>query len=439
MNRKVITSIFVSFLAQIGFSQDFDGKKLDSYFDALEKNNKFMGSVALSKKGSIIYTKQVGYLDVAAKIKPDSCTKYRVGSISKTFTAVLVFKAIEEKRLTLTDKLDKYFPAILNASKITIGNLLNHRSGIRSFTAAADYLAWNTQKKSEKELVDIIVKGGSDFEPDSKAEYSNSNFVLLSFILQNIYQMSYAQLLTEKIAEPIGLKNTYFGKATNPKDNESFSYSFSGTWTKEAETDASIPMGAGAVVSSPSDLVKFADALFKAKLVSNQSLELMKTIKDDYGLGLFRVPFGNKFGYGHNGAIDGFSSVMYHFADEDVVVAMVSNGSNYDNNQISIALLSSVYNKSYEVPSFSAYQVTNEDLDSYVGVYASPQMPLKITISKNNNALVAQATGQSAFALEATQKDTFRFDQAGIVLEFNPATKSMVLKQGGKTFNFVKE
>ena len=94
MNRKVFTLILLSFLAQIGISQDFDGNKLDSYFDALEKNNKFMGSVGLSKNGQIIYTKQVGYLDVAAKIKPDSFTKYRVGSISKTFTTVLVFKAI---------------------------------------------------------------------------------------------------------------------------------------------------------------------------------------------------------------------------------------------------------------------------------------------------------------------------------------------------------
>jgi len=186
-------------------------------------------------------------------------TKYKIGSISKTFTTVLVFKAIDENKLKLTDNIDRYFPSIENAKKITIDNLLCHRSGIHNFTDLEDYLKWNTQKKSEKELLEIIAKGGSDFEPDTKAEYSNSNFVLLSFILQKIYKKDYAQLLNEMIIKPLHFKNTYFGKPINIKDNECFSYSFNGNWTKETETDMSIPLGAGAIVSTPSDLTKFAD------------------------------------------------------------------------------------------------------------------------------------------------------------------------------------
>jgi hypothetical protein len=165
----------------------------------------------------------------------------------------------------------------------------------------------------------------------------------------------------------------------------------------------------------------------------------MKTLKENYGMGLFKVPFYDRSGYGHNGGIDGFTSIMYHFSDDNVSIAITSNGTNFGNNQISIALLSAVYDKSYEIPTFKTFEVSSADLDKYLGVYSSKQIPLKITITKNDKTLIAQATGQNAFALEATEKDKFKFDQAGVVLEFNPTDKSMILKQGGGIFNFSKD
>ncbi|HEY5407465.1 MAG TPA: serine hydrolase domain-containing protein [Ginsengibacter sp.] len=439
MIRIILFTLIIGLTIQKGFTQTFDKAKLDNYFDTLEANNKFMGGVAISENGAIIYTRQIGYADIDNKIKPNDNTKYRIGSISKTFTTVLVFKAIDEGKLKLTDKIDTYFPTIKNANKITISDLLYHRSGIHNFTASEDYLKWNTEKKSENEMIEIISKGGSDFEPDTKAEYSNSNFVLLSFILQSIYKKDYARLLNEEIIKPTGLKNTYYGKKTNIKDNECYSYSWKGNWIKETETDMSIPVGAGAIVSTPGDLAKFADALFSGKLVPAKDLDSMETLKDNYGMGLFKIPFYDKFGYGHNGGIDGFTSVMCHFADDNVSTALTSNGTNFDNNQILIALLSAVYNKPYEIPNFKTFEVTSADLDKYVGVYSSKQIPLKITITKNDKTLIAQATGQPSFALEATEKDKFKFDQAGVVLEFNPTDKTMVLKQGGGIVTFSKE
>ncbi len=439
MTTKIISIFALSLISQFGFSQTFDKIKLDRYFKNLEMNNKFMGSVAVSENGKVIYTNQIGFADVENKIVPNDNTKYRIGSISKTFTTVLVFKAIAEMKLNLADKIDKYFPSIKNATNITISDLLYHRSGIHNFTALEDYLKWNTEIRSEGQLIEIIAKSGSDFEPNTKAEYSNSNFVLLSFILQKIYKNDYATLLREKITTPIGLKNTYYGKKIDLKNNECYSYVWKGEWIKEKETDMSIPLGAGAIVSTPGDLTKFADALFSGNLVSGKNVELMKTIKDNYGMGIFQVPFGDKVGYGHNGGIDGFTSTMYHFADNNVSMALTSNGTNFDNNQISITLLSAIYNMPYEIPAFNSLALTSEELDKYIGVYESEQMPLKITITKNDKTLIAQATGQPSFALEATEKDKFKFDRAGVVLEFNPTDKTMILKQGGGIFSFTKE
>ncbi len=439
MISKIIIAISTFFIIQCSFSQPIDKPKLDSFFQALEINNKFMGSVAISKNGEVLYTKSIGYADIESKLNPNENSKYRIGSISKTFTTVLILKAVEEKKLDLLQTLEKYFPTINNANKITISQLLYHRSGIHNFTDAEDYLKWNTEKKSQKEMVEIISKAGNDFPPDSTSSYSNSNFVLLSYILTTIYKKSYAELLDAKIVKPLGLMNTYFGSKINPENNECSSYKFLTHWVKETETDMSIPMGAGGVVSTPTDLTKFAYALFSKKLISQKSVDQMMTIKDKYGMGLFQIPFNNKKGYGHTGGIDGFSSVFSFFPEDKVGYALTCNGNNYENNKISIAVLSMVYNMPFNIPDFKNYMVSSEDLDSYLGLYSSLQMPLKITITKNENILMAQATGQSAFPLEATEKGKFKFDAAGIQLEFNPLKKEMILKQGGGVYNFSKE
>lgn len=439
MIKKVILTLIIGLLAMPGWAQTFDKAKLDSFFHALEAGNKFMGSVAVSQHGKLIYTRSTGFADVETQLKSDAQTRYRIGSISKTFTAALVLKAVEENKLSLDQTIDHFFPGIMNADKITISHLLYHRSGIHNFTSNADYSEWNTRPKSIEEMTAIISKGGSDFEPGSQAKYSNSNYVLLSFILSKIYSKPYSSILNEKICKPAALKNTYFGGKVNLQHNESNSYKFTGNWQKETETDLSIAMGAGGIVSTPADLTKFAEALFAEKVIRRKSLEQMSTIKDNYGMGLIPIPFYDQAGLGHTGGIDGFSSVFCYFPASKLAYALTSNGSNYPNNNISIAVLSAVYHKPFDIPSFKSYELAAADLDQYLGVYSSKQLPLKITVSKNNITLMAQATGQSAFGLEATEKDVFKFDQAGIVLEFKPAENQMTLKQGGGVFTFSRE
>ncbi|MBW7940900.1 MAG: beta-lactamase family protein, partial [Candidatus Kuenenia stuttgartiensis] len=117
--KKIILTTVCTVICTILFAQNFDKTKLDNYFNALEANNKFMGSVAVSKDGAIIYSKTVGFSDVENNIKANDISKYRIGSITKTFTAVLVLKAMEEKKIKLDEKLSKYYPTIKNADKIT--------------------------------------------------------------------------------------------------------------------------------------------------------------------------------------------------------------------------------------------------------------------------------------------------------------------------------
>lgn len=439
MKRFLLLFLVAGLLSATCIAQNLEWYKLNSFLDTLEAHNKFMGSIAVSRNGTVVYNRSIGMTDVELNKKADENSRYRIGSISKTFTAVLVLKAVEQGLINLNQTIEGYFPTIVNSDKITVEHLLYHRSGIYNFTSDEAYLTWHTKKKTEDELVEIIAKAGSDFEPDSKMAYSNSNYVLLTFLLEKRFEKSYAALLTEYITQPLGLENTYLGGSINAQNNEARSYVFHEKWSLAPESDMSIPLGAGGIVSTATDLVKFSDALFGGRLLSEGSLRLMTTMHDSFGAGLFQVPFYNLQGFGHTGGIDGFSSVFSHFSDGKVSYALVSNGTNFNNNDISIAVLSAVYGKPFTIPEFKTFEVGASDLDQYTGVYASSEIPLKITISKNENSLIAQATGQPAFPLEAIEKHVFKFDIAGVVMAFDPSNNKMLLKQGGAQFNFVKE
>lgn len=439
--KKILIICLVTLLTTTCVSQTFNKQRLDSLFQVLEKKEKFMGSIAISKNGTILYSNAIGYADLETSKKATTATKYRIGSISKIFTAALILKSIEENKLTFNQTLDKYFPQIENAKKITIENLLNHRSGIYNFTNDLTYLKYNTLPKSQKEMIEIIAKGKSDFEPNSKADYSNSNYVLLSYILEKIYKKDYSLILNEKIIKPLGLKNTYYGGKTNLTNNESYSYSFKNKWIKETETDMSIPMGAGAMVSNPTDLTIFIEQLFAGKIISQKSLTTMKMMKEKYGMGIFEFPYFDKKSYGHTGGIDGFQSVVSYFPEDKLSVSLTSNGILYANNNVLLCALSCYFDKPFKIPTFEKVEVevSSEILDLYTGQYKSSQIPLKISITRNENKLFAQATGQSAFPLEASTSNSFKFEQAGIILVFDSIKNEMTLKQGGKEFLFTKE
>jgi D-alanyl-D-alanine carboxypeptidase len=439
--RLFTTFLLVGLIITTAFSQNINKPKLDSLFNLLAEKNKAMGSVAVLKNGTLLYSKAIGYSFISQNDKKAAtiATKYRIGSITKIFTASVIFQLIEEGKIKLNTTLDTYFPDIPNASKITISNLLNHRSGIHNFTSDPEYMTYMTQPKTENEMVKIISKNKVDFEPDVKASYSNSNFVLLGYIIEKITKESYSKNLEKRICSKIGLKDTYIGKKTDLAKNESYSFKFATEWQQQPETDMSIPGGAGAIVSTPIDLTRFIQALFSLKLVNQSSLNQMKTMTDGIGMGMFQFPFNEKKAYGHNGGIDGFGSNVAYFPEDSLAVSYCTNGMVYPLNDILTGILSICFNKNFPIPTFKTITLKTEDLDKYLGVYSSTQIPIKLTITKNTNVLVAQGEGQPSFYLEPTEKDKFKFDPAGVKMEFNPTKNEMTLKQGGGNYLFTKE
>ncbi|SHN23143.1 serine hydrolase domain-containing protein [Mucilaginibacter sp. OK098] len=430
--------LLLLFLILQSCTQTFNKAKLDSFFVALSKHDENMGSIAIAANGVVVYQNAIGYSQANDRVKTPATikTKYRIGSISKMFTATMIFQLIDEGKLGFETPLASYFPQLPNAGKITIGEMLDHRSGLHNFTNDSLYTTYRAVPMSEAEMVAIFARQKPDFEPDAKAEYSNTNFVLLGYIIEKLTGKTYAEELKKRVTSKIGLTDTYYGTKANPAKNEAYSYNYPGQWTQMPETDMSIPGGAGAVVSTPTDLIKFINALFEGKLISRASLEMMKTMKDNYGMAMFTIPFDDKKGLGHTGGIDGFSSVLIYFPEDKLAVAYTSNGVRYSTNEVIMGALSIYFNRPFAIPEFKTITLTTADLDKYVGTYTSTQMPLKIRITKNNTFLFVQATGQTVFPLEAKGGNKFSF--AGVTLQFEPTKKTFTLTQGGATYLFTK-
>jgi len=296
--KYLITTLACLFLSYIGHGQNTEFTKLDSFFTILEENDRFYGSVAVLRGNDIIYNKAIGYADLEAKKPNNKDTKFRIGSISKTFTATLIMKAVELGKVNLDQTIASYFPGIQNADKITVRQLLNHRSGITNFTDR-NYMNWHTGPITQSALLDTIISKGNDFEPDADYAYSNSNYVLLTFILERVFDKTYDQILNKYIVKPLALANTNYGKAIRTNKNEAKSYSMKSEWEEHAQDDMSIPLGAGGIVSTPTDLCLFVKGLFDGKLISSESLERMKPVGDaSYGFAIYGTPFNDKYGWG---------------------------------------------------------------------------------------------------------------------------------------------
>lgn len=443
--HKVISLLF--FICVSVSAQSFDTAKLDQYLDTLQAHDKAMLSLAVVKNGEAIYQKSIGFADVENKQKADQDTQYRIGSITKVYTATMIFQLIDEGKLSLDTKLTEYYPKVKNAKKITISMLLSHRSGIHNFTSTPEYTSYMTQPKSKAEMVKLIEKLDSDFQPDSKASYSNSAYVLLGFIIEDITKDTYANQLQHRITAKLNLSRTEYGGPIDVKNNQAKSYTYNASgWAPATVTDMSIPHGAGAIISTPTEVAIFLSGLLSGKLVSADSLAKMQELNQGFGRGLFQFPFYDKKAFGHNGGIDGFSSATGYFATDDVAFAVTANGMNYALNDINIAVLSIYYDRPYDIPDFDQkpVELAVNDLKKYEGIFSSQAIPVKISVKVDDGDLTAQSPGQPVLKLTPYSASEFRFDPAGIIMIF--ATdgdkvdySTFELKQGGGNFKFTRE
>jgi D-alanyl-D-alanine carboxypeptidase len=450
MNIKILVgTIMTLVLFTTANAQTPDKAKLDQFFDRLAEKNKAMGSLVIVKDGKVLYNRAIGYSQISGTEKKPltAANRFRIGSITKMFTAAMILQLVEEGKLKLTDTLDKFFPQMPNANKISITQILSHRSGIPNVSREQNAQRnVNTTPITKEEHLGLIVKATPDFEPDTKSLYSNSGYFLLGLIIEKLTGKSYETALYEKISKKIGLKDTYTANGNiDVNKNESLTYFIipGSDWKQVPETHPSLLFGAGAIVSTPYDLAKFILALFDGKIVSKESLDQMKTMRDGEGLGMTTFAFSGKTFYGHTGGADNYGAWLAYLPEEKLAIAYTTNAKVYPVKDIVSGVVDIYYNKPFQIPAFESVVVSPEVLDKYVGVYSMPGAPAKFTITRQDATLYAQPPGaQTGVPLEATAQDTFKIDNGtatGIVIEFDAAKNQMTIKRDGGKRIFTKE
>lgn len=432
---------------QPGYAQsDIDTEKLDQFFTALEDNDRFMGSAAVMNGNEVVFEEAYGIISESG-VPASTESIYRIGSITKSYTSTMILRLIEQGNLALETTLDTYYPDMPNADQITIEQMLRHQSGLVNFTSLPAYMEYFTDDRSRADILEIFESVGTSFEPGEDTEYSNTAYVLLGYIVEKAAGLNYADALREMITEPLDLTSTYFAAGINPDRNEADSFTFQeGNWQPSTRTNMEIPHGAGAIVSTAKEVARFYHGLLNGELLSDESLEKMRTFEGPFGLGLVRFPFNEKTLIGHNGGIDGYQSNAAHYPEEDFTFTVLGNGVNYAFNDILIGLLSISFGNDYDIPSFeekTSISLAEDELSKYAGTYQSPQFPLAIELFADDGNLMAQATGQGAFPLTIYDERAMGFEQAGIEIEFEEPEgdryTAFVFSQAGQSYRFTLE
>jgi len=420
----------------------FNTQHLDNYLQAFYDNDKWTGSVAIAQDGKIVYNKTLGKLHPFEVEEANNLTAYKIGSITKMFTSIAILQLIEEGKLDFDTKLATFYPSVVNAKDITIEQLLQHRSGIYNFT---DHPEWDPSASvSKKDMVEIIANFESDFTPGSKASYSNSAYVLLGYILEDLDRDKYPSIIVNRITSKLNTPSIAYYDGVELAKNEAISsvYTREG-WTMMPEWEESQVGAAGALQANTKDLAVFINALFQGKLINDASFQKMKTLNDGYGLGMISFPFNNKKALGHTGGIEGYSSVLGHFEEDNLTFSMITNGKNSNPNDIAIGILSTVYGEDAAIPTFEEVELATDVMEAFVGNYVTEALPMEINVFLEDGVLFAQATGQSAFPLAAEDNVTLTFDGAGIKMVFalkkDGKFDAFTLNQGGQQFDFTRE
>ncbi|WP_048922338.1 serine hydrolase domain-containing protein [Rufibacter radiotolerans] len=440
MNRLLFL-LSIAFLLPFWIkAQELNKKKLDSLLMVLVDQKKIMGSVSIFQDGKETYRYATGFSNIAQKTPITQTTKYRIGSVSKMLTATVIMQLLEKGQLTADTKLARFYPDLPNAQQITILHLLQHKSGLKNILHDTAYLKWRQHPIARQEMLGKIKNLGTKFNAGEKQEYSNTNYILLTFIAEDLEKKPFSKILEDRISKPLRLKNTFFGTPIQKENGEALSYHKREDWLLFDETHFSVAAGAGSIVSTPKDLNLFLTALFNGKLVFDKSLQAMQQLQGEYGIGLKKLKVQGVELIGHSGGIDGFKSVAFYAPAQKMSFALSVNAADLSLTELLWGISSIALNKDYDLPNFNSRKIHSlDEIETLTGAYADKDASLKVKLTAENGILLLENGGQKTIPLDAINKNKFRMGLGETTFRFIPSEKKLLITfEGGKSQELTK-
>ncbi|WP_160136034.1 serine hydrolase [Chryseobacterium sp. c4a] len=400
--RTLLTCLIVLLAVNPVFSQK--AKQIEQLLAAYDKAGKFNGTILIAEKGKIIFEKSYGYKNGPKKEKNTNNSLYRIFSTTKMFTATVILKLEEEGKLSINDKLSKYYPNFPKGDSSTISNLLSHTSGIPNETGSENTV-------DEETFIKFISAKPLNFSPGKKWDYSNSGYYILGYIIKKATGMEYDKAIESYILKPLKMNHTGFHFNTVFDENKALGYEFlSENTSNEAflfKTDH--PFAAGAMYSTVEDLFKFNESFKTNTILKHETIEKMFTpyLNDHYGLGSDVFSVDGKKRIGHGGGGPGYRCIYYRILDDDISFIAMSNSILSHTDLIIPKIENIMYNKLNKIPAVP--KVNAQELKKLEGIYSTGDTKFYVTVV--DGQVLFRETGNSICSLFPISNTSFQLDE----------------------------
>lgn len=422
----LISALFL--FSGVAFAQTMGNtkQKLVASFDSIMRKEFKVSepgaSVIVVKKGEIIYKKGFGMADMELNVPVHPDMNFRIGSITKQFTAVCILQLAEQGKLSLQDDIKKYIPDYAIKEPITIEHLLTHTSGIKSYTNVDSF--WNQMRTdlTPRAIIALTEKDTLEFKPGNKWNYNNTGYVMLGLVIEKVTGMTYGDYVQQNIFIPLGMNNSYYGSESRIIKNRVKGYKNNGKEFLNSDyISMTLPHAAGSLLSTVEDLWKWNQALYSYKLVKKEWVDKAitpYTLSDgkptSYGYGLSIAKVQGSKSIEHGGGIPGFLTDGIYLPAEEIFVAIFSNCDCKSPDEITPKLAALVLGKPYN---FIALPLTEADAKKYEGVYLSEKGEERV-IRWDKNKLTSQRDGGNQFEIKLYEKNKFFFEESFSFIAF---------------------
>ncbi len=326
----VITVLFLN-SQSISYAQNL--AKIDSLLHEKYPDNAPGATFLISKNGNIIYKKAFGLANLELNVPMKTDNIFKIGSITKQFTAISILMLMEQGKLNLDDEITKFIPDYpTNGNKITIHNLLNHTSGIKNYTKVKGLNEISQKDLTPLELIDFSKNEPIDFVPGAKFKYNNSGYVILGYIIEKITGQPYGEFVEEHIFKELEMTASQYASQRKIIENRASGYQKNDNYTNRMDFSLNLAYSGGGLMSTVDDMFKWQEAIKNNLLISKETTKkaftnytLNNGEHTNYGYGWHIKTINNNRTFEHGGSVWGFKSMGVYFPDLDIYVIALTN------------------------------------------------------------------------------------------------------------------
>ncbi len=429
-----------------------DAERMEEAVGEKADDRSYMGTALVVIGDEVLLDKGYGSANLEWDIANDPSTKFRLGSVTKQFTAASILLLQQRGKLDIDQTVKTYWSdAPESWDAITVRDLIHHTSGIPNVTSLEEFGKWKYLPTPSEEMIGRFSGLPLEFAPGEKWAYSNSNYLILTAIIEEVSGMSYGEFLQTEIFDVLGMEDTGLDVSSTILEHRASGYSPSENGIVNSDyVDMGIPSGAGALYSTTGDLLKWQRGLFGGKILNEASLEAYKTPSPleafngaKYAAGVLVEEIEGQTVYWHGGGIEGFNTWLGHAPENDATVVVLANLNGGSANQLGRSLMTLAQGGTVELASELVEISTDAiDFEQYVGTYEiTPTFALKFFLE--DGKFMTQATNQPAFPVFARGEDEFFLKVVDARLVFNRngdgEVTSVTLHQGGAAMEGVRQ